>query len=91
MPLQAPSKNDLPDLASRVLASYLDRSGTVLYSSHETIKPGKIYLIGLNPGGQGGPTLQTNISSMLSRQENAYLHERWENGRELPELNRPGF
>ena len=85
MPLQAPSKNDLPDLASRALASYLDRSGAVLYSSHDTIKPGKIYLFGLNPGGQGGPTLQKNISLMLSRQENAYLDERWENGRELPE------
>ncbi len=67
MRLHAPSKNDLPDLASRALAGYLDRSGTVLYSSHETIKPGKIYLVGLNPGGQGGPTLKANISLMLSR------------------------
>jgi len=29
----------------------LDKSGAVLYSNYYTLKPGKLYILGFNPGG----------------------------------------
>lgn len=71
------TKADIPSLALQVLDGLLDKTGTILYSSHETLQPGDIYLIGLNPGGNGGPSLGENITKMLTRTENAYLDEAW--------------
>ena len=73
----AVTKADIPSLALQVLDSLLAKTGAILYSSHETRRPGKIYLIGLNPGGTGGPSLRENITKMLTRTENAYLDEVW--------------
>lgn len=53
--------------------------GAFLYSSHETIRPGEIYFLGLNPGGCGGPSLRERLDRILSQEENAYLDEAWEN------------
>jgi hypothetical protein len=62
--------------------SYLDRvgmlhlPGAVLFSSFQTLKPGPVYLLGLNPGGSEGATLKDSIDK--SREgNNAYLDERW--------------
>lgn len=69
---------DIVALALQGLDGLLDKSGTILYSSHETLKPGKIYLIGLNPGGSAdGPNLRDNISKMPVRSDNAYIDECW--------------
>ncbi|MFZ7311687.1 hypothetical protein [Comamonas jiangduensis] len=81
MPTKEITKHDIPEIAARALEGQLEQSGTFLYSSHDTIKPGEIYFLGLNPGGQGGPSLGERLSTLLSREENAYLDEAWDNGR----------
>lgn len=57
----------------------IDRPGAVLYSSHETLKPGPVYLLGLNPGGSEGATLGDSIEASR-RGNNAYLDEEWAPG-----------
>lgn len=57
----------------------IDRPGAVLYSSHETLKPGPVYLLGLNPGGSEGATLKDSIEASR-RGNNAYLDEEWAPG-----------
>ena len=70
--------------ARKQLASILERSGSILYSGRSTLRPGKLYLLGLNPGGD--PTKHRTISEELDqlplRTRNAYVHERWERQRE---------
>ena len=80
MSTQAIAKHDIPEIAARTLEGQLDQSGAFLYSSHDTIRPGEVYLLGLNPGGQGGPSLKGRLDTLLSREENAYLDEAWDNG-----------
>jgi hypothetical protein len=63
-------------------ASLLASSGGVLYSSHETLRPGPVYLLGLNPGGDAGSTLRDSISKSRAGQ-NAYLDEQWSPGGRL--------
>lgn len=60
-------------------AGLLDKPGAVLYSSVETLKPGPVYLLGLNPGGSEGATLQDSIDG-CRRGNNAYLDEEWAPG-----------
>lgn len=72
-------KDELPAVARKHLFSLLDEPGGLLYSSHETLRPGPVYLLGYNPGGVGGPALKHSINSLLQRTENAYLEEAWEN------------
>lgn len=60
-------------------AGLIDSPGAVLYSAAETLRPGPVYLLGLNPGGAEGSTLRDSI--MRSRaQHNAYLDEEWAPG-----------
>ena len=72
-------KAELPDIARRALGGICDRSGAILYSSHTTLKPGDVYLLGFNPGGEGGSPLRECINGMLHSDVNAYLDESWEN------------
>lgn len=51
-------------------------NGGILYSSVETLKEGKFYFLGVNPGGIGSEPLHFDP---LYR-ENAYLDEVWDNG-----------
>lgn len=74
------SKCDIPKIAMHALQDLHDKSGSILYSSHETIQQGSIYLMGLNPGGIDGPVLAKNIETLLTRTTNAFLDEAWENG-----------
>ena len=76
---RAIAKHDIPEIAARTLKGNLDQSGRFLYSSHHTIQAGKVYLLGLNPGGQGGPSLKDRLTTLLSQEENAYLKEAWDN------------
>lgn len=73
------SKETIPNIAKEILADLLGESGSILYSSHETLKLGEVYLLGFNPGGAGGNPLEKNIDSMLLNTTNAYLDESWEN------------
>jgi len=60
-------------------AGLLHLPGAVLYSSVETLKSSPVYLLGLNPGGAEGATLQDSIDGSR-RGNNAYLDEQWAPG-----------
>src|SRR5437016_3951996 len=75
--------NDLArvvDTARQALAPLLDRSGNILYSAASTLRPGPVYLLGLNPGGDptGHETIREMLERLPSRTANAYLDESWE-------------
>lgn len=72
-------KNELPMIAKTALSDVLHKSGSILYSSHETLKPGVVYLMGFNPGGTGGHSIKRSIDSMLTNTANSYLDESWKN------------
>lgn len=73
-------KEDLPDFAFKQLGELVNQPGKILYSSHETLCQGDVYLLGYNPGGSEGPSISDSISNMLSQLDNAYLDEDWSNG-----------
>lgn len=77
--MHRPDKRFVPDFIESSLGTYLENRGSFLYSSHRTISPGKIYLLGLNPGGCGGPSLKDNLAVLLTNEENSYLDHAWEN------------
>jgi len=61
------------------LSNILNEHGGILYSSFSTLKPGKFYILGLNPGGiQGsGDTIAQCLDDLPQYKENAYLDENW--------------
>jgi hypothetical protein len=69
------------DSAKQQLNPILDKSGTVLYSSCDTLKPGKYYFLGLNPGGseEDTGTVRHSLDELALGQStrNAYLDEDW--------------
>lgn len=73
------NKDEIPKIAKNNLAIFLDEPGTILYSSHETLKLGSVYLLGFNPGGTGGYPVERSINQLLTNTSNAYLDESWEN------------
>lgn len=73
-------KEHLVDLAEQLFGHLYNRYGEGLYSSHETLKKGDVYLLGLNPGGSGHTLLGDFMSKTLTRTENSYLDEAWVNG-----------
>ncbi len=60
----------------------LQLPGAVLYSGVEALRPGPVYLLGLNPGGSEGATLSDSIQASR-RGHNAYLDEQWAPGGRL--------
>jgi hypothetical protein len=68
--------------AELYLRQILDQSGTILYSSCATLKPGKYYFLGLNPGGgdAGTKTIERALGNLGALTENAYLDEDWGSG-----------
>lgn len=68
----------------------LSCSGKFLYSSAQTLKPGKVYLLGYNPGGVPGNETIENDLDKLHTQDNSYTDEKWEwGGKELDEGKHP--
>jgi len=63
------------------LSSILQCSGKVLYSSAATLRPGKIYLLGHNPGGSpdehSTQTVGASLGELPAKVDNDYLDERW--------------
>lgn len=54
-------KEQLPIFAENMLKHILDDIGEVVYSSHETLTKGDVYLLGLNPGGSGQKYPETGV------------------------------
>jgi hypothetical protein len=73
------NKEEIPKIAKYALSEVLREPGSILYSSHETLKSGDVYLLGFNPGGAGGNPVEQSINSMLTNTSNSYLDESWEN------------
>ena len=57
------------------------KSGEVLYSGVETLRAGRVYLLGHNPGGnprdRGLPTVQQSIDDLPKKRQNSYLDTTW--------------
>jgi len=72
-------------IARRHLAPVLDRSGNILYSGATTLRPGSIYLLGLNPGGDPHhhrrQTLRRVLRNLPSKHDNEYLDKTWDGQR----------
>lgn len=70
--------------ARRQLAPIIDRSGSILYSAQSTLRPGRLYLLGLNPGGDSTKhhTIGEDLDQLRVTKRNAYIHESWERHRE---------
>jgi len=73
------NKSDIPEIARSTLNDLLNEAGSILYSSHETLRPNDVYLLGFNPGGSGGNSISYSINRLLNNEQNAYLDECWKN------------
>jgi len=73
------TKDELPIFAKKVMRHFLNDFGELIYSSHDTLREGDVYLLGLNPGGAGHTTINNHIDLMLTRTENSYVDEAWTN------------
>ena len=66
------------------LAPVLSRPGGILYSAAKTLRPGSLYIMGLNPGGDPENSKSHNIGTSLDqlpqRTSNAYIDEAWDRG-----------
>lgn len=79
MDIISPQKEELIRFDKKSLRHILQRDGEFIYSSHNTLKKGDIYLLGLNPGGEGFIKIEEHLESILSKETNSYLDESWEN------------
>lgn len=61
-------------------ANLLSERGAVLYSTADTLKPGNLYILGLNPGGTDGDTIEERLEALPLRTKNEYLDEVWGRG-----------
>lgn len=71
--------NELFAHAERSLAPVLAKSGGILYSSVNTLTQGDIYVLGLNPGGESGPSIYEHLVALPGKVDNSYIDESWEN------------
>ena len=73
----------LAEAARKHLRSLLDKSGEVLYSGAASLKPGPIYFLGLNPGGDpedpllSSLTIAKSLADLPTKTENSYLDTIW--------------
>jgi hypothetical protein len=69
--------------AKESLGPILNESGTILYSSCATLRPGKYYFLGLNPGeaDADNDTIGKSLGKLCTRTVNAYLDEDWSSSR----------
>jgi len=66
--------------AESKLGDMLKESGNILYSSASTLRPGSVYLIGYNPGGDPDcikTTIQETLNGLPGKTENGYIDESW--------------
>ena len=71
----------LADKVEKHINPILDESGSIVFSSVDTIKKGDIYILGLNPGGEIFIPIKRTLEELPLRHKNAYLDEIWGNRR----------
>lgn len=65
------------------LGADIYKSGSVLYSSPETLKPGRFYFMGFNPGGEPTDNPKETIKAHIEGLKdgfNAFIDESWSPG-----------
>ncbi len=68
---------DLLKQIKQILNPILYESGSVFYSSEETLIKGDVYTLGLNPGGIQGKTIFETLQKFRNSRNNSYLDEDW--------------
>jgi len=72
---------ELRDLVASSLGPLADSSGSLLYSGLDTLRPGPVYVVGLNPGGPGGkpaaPFLSIADAPFVDETWSAYTRDCW--------------
>lgn len=75
--------HDLATFARVQLEPILDLSGKILYSSVDTLRPGRVYLLGHNPGGspitKASQTIRLCLDALPWKMTNDYFDESWKN------------
>lgn len=69
--------NQFVETVRQLIPDLLDESGAVLYSTARTLRKGELYILGLNPGGQDGPTIRERLNTLPHRKKNEYLDVVW--------------
>jgi len=66
-------------IAQNSLTELMSQPGGILYSSFKTLKPGDLYFLGYNPGGEGpdGPTVADSLAAMPSKTLNDFIDLEW--------------
>lgn len=73
---------DINELINRVkihLQPILNESGSLVYSSVDTISKGDMYTLGLNPGGEVDIPIIKTLLELPLKKRNAYIDETWGN------------
>ncbi len=55
----------------------LDQSGSIIYSSKNSICKGDLYVMGLNPGGESGEKISKTLTELPNKIKNSYRDESW--------------
>lgn len=78
--------------ARKILNPILGEKGCVLYSSISTLRPGPIYVMGLNPGGNPSDdetTIGRSLETLPKYRDNSYLDESWSNHKKYEKGKHP--
>lgn len=73
---------DINGLISNIkqhLEPILDESGSIVFSSMNTIKKGDLYTLGLNPGGEADIPIRRILAELPYKKNNSYIDEAWAN------------
>jgi hypothetical protein len=73
--------NALIEEIENYLKPLLNESGSIVFSSVDTIKKGDLYTLGLNPGGETFIPINKTLSELPHKKHNSYLDEIWGNRR----------
>ena len=61
------------DFAHKQLSLIENKDGEVIYSSKDTLKKGKYYFLGLNPGGEGFISIKNHLNNFSLKTDNSFF------------------
>ena len=67
--------HEFKDFVVQTLGEKVKEQGATLYSSFDTLKKGKLYILGLNPGGSSGLTIEDSLERIKDPDYNEYTME----------------